>query len=109
MEAAGRRLQDFDSPLEVIQSFNVHRLNEWRGREIELPAEFTDITVAIKNGLPLEILYVSENSLPQRRIVHPKQIHARRTNFYLLAYCELAQAERTFRLDRIKSFHLIEN
>ena len=109
MEAAGQRLQDFDNPHEVIQSFTVHRLSEWRGREIDLPAEFTDITVAIRHGLSLEILYASENSVPQRRIVHPKQVHARRANFYLLAYCELAQAERTFRLDRIQSFQLIES
>jgi DNA polymerase III epsilon subunit-like protein len=109
METAGRRLRELDNPQEVIRSFTVHRLSEWRGREIDLPAEFTDITVAMRHGLSLEILYASENSPPQRRIVHPRQVHARRANFYLLAYCELAQAERTFRLDRIQSFQLIEN
>ena len=108
MELAGKRLLDFDDPNEVIRSFTIHRMSEWRGREIELPAEYTDITVAIKHGLSLEILYASENALPQRRIVHPKQVHSRRAHFYVLAYCELAQAERTFRLDRIQSFQLIE-
>lgn len=108
MEAAALRLLDLPDPAEAARAFAVHSLTEWREKEIDLPAEFTDITLAIEKKLAIEMLYATENGMPQRRIVHPKQIQARKAYFYLVAYCQTAQAERTFRLDRIQSFQLID-
>lgn len=108
MEAAALRLLDLPDPTEAARAFAVHSLTEWRAKEIDLPSEFTDITLAIEKKLAIEMLYATENGMPQRRIVHPKQIQAHRAYFYLVAYCQTAQAERTFRLDRIQSFQLID-
>lgn len=109
VEAAALRICYLPDPLETMRTFSVHSLRDWRAKDVELPAEFTDIALAIEQKLPIEILYATENGLPQRRIIHPKQIQAKRSQFYIIAYCQTAQAERTFRLDRIQSFQLIDS
>lgn len=109
VEAAALRLLDLPDPIETYHAFTKHSLQEWRAKEIELPAEFTDISLAIEQKLAIEILYATENGLPQKRIIHPKQIQAKRSLYYIIAYCQTAQAERTFRLDRIQSFQLIDS
>ncbi|MBK7141214.1 MAG: WYL domain-containing protein [bacterium] len=109
MEEAAVRLADLPDPVAVYQTFGRHSLQEWRAKEIDLPAEFTDLTIAIEQKLAIEILYATENGIPQKRIIHPKQIQAKRSLYYIIAYCQTAQAERTFRLDRIQSFQLIDS
>ena len=59
---------------------------------------------AIQSGAPLEIVYYS----PYRdeittRTVEPHRLEWRGQTPYLIAYCQLDQDERTFRVDRIRS------
>jgi len=91
---------------EFKRAFNFYSMQQWRGEERPLPEEYQEISRAVAEGLALEIVYVANGHAPQARVIWPKRVHNLRTAFYVTAYCEKAQSERTFRLDRIKSFHL---
>jgi len=88
------------------RTFTFYSMSQWRGEERPLPDEYGEISRAVAEGLALEIVYVANGQLPQSRTIWPKRVHNLRTVFYVTAYCEKAQAERTFRLDRIQSFRL---
>ena len=96
-----------DSEDRLRASFTVHRMSDWRTERVELPGEFADIRRALEENLPLEIVYVANGASPQARVIRPLQVHYYRDTFYLNAWCELAQAERTFRLDRIRSYRVL--
>lgn len=60
-----------------------------------------ELEVAISLGQPVQLRYQSgEGSISERR-VDPIRIDERWGVRYLVAYCHLSQAERSFRLDRI--------
>ncbi len=65
------------------------------------------IRQAMAEGKMLWIVYTSEGGLETRRIVRPLQVLERATGLYLDAYCQLRQARRTFRLDRIVEMDVI--
>ncbi len=58
---------------------------------------------AIQAGKPLELVYTDAYGVTTTRVVEPHRLEPRRRVTYLIAYCRLDQAERTFRLDRIQS------
>jgi DNA polymerase-3 subunit epsilon len=91
---------------EFKRAFTFYRMAQWRGDERPLPEEYRDIARAVEESLALEIVYVVNGQPPQARTIWPKRIHNLRTVFYVTAFCEKAQAERTFRLDRIQTFRL---
>lgn len=92
---------------EFRRKFNFYRFSQWQGQEVRLPDHFEDITRAIEQERRLEIIYASNGRPPQKRVVHPRRVHTLRSQYYVSAYCELVEEERTFRLDRIRSFRLI--
>ena len=96
----------FRTPGEFKRAFNFYSMQQWRGEERPLPEQYSDIARAVEQGQALEIVYAANGQPPQARTIWPKRIHNLRTVFYVTAYCEKAQSERTFRLDRIQSFHL---
>lgn len=103
--------QDFPflkSHSELRGHFACYYMSQWQGKMEQLPDRFDAINVAIKEKRRLEIVYTSEGRPPQTRIIRPRQVHFLKTNFYITAFCELVEDERTFRLDRIKSFQLID-
>jgi len=65
------------------------------------------IRQALAEGKMLWIAYASEGGQQTRRIVRPLQVIERPTGLYLDAYCQLRQARRTFRLDRIIEMDVI--
>jgi len=91
---------------EFKRAFAFYSMSQWRGTERRLPDQYRLIALAVDKELPLEIVYAADGQPPQTRTIRPKQIHNLRTVFYVTAYCEKAQAERTFRLDRILRFSL---
>jgi DNA polymerase III epsilon subunit-like protein len=96
----------FQTRGEFKRAFNFYSMQQWRGDERPLPEEYRDISHAVAEGLALDIVYVTNGLPPQARTIWPKRVHNLRTVFYVTAYCEKAQSERTFRLDRIQSFRL---
>jgi len=96
----------FQTRGEFKRAFNFYSMQQWRGEERPLPDEYRDISRAVDEGLALDIVYVTNGQPPQARTIWPKRVHNLRTVFYVTAYCERAQSERTFRLDRIQSFRI---
>ena len=90
----------------ALANFNIHKMNEWPGEEVDLPDTYADLKLAIDRKHRLEIVYASPTREPEIRLIWPSRVHARRGTVYVTAYCEKALAERTFRLDRITSFKL---
>ena len=88
------------------REFSLHRFDEWEGETREPPEQYNELITAMENRLAVTITYQSNGRTPQQRIIHPRRFHYLRSRHYVTAYCELAQAERTFRLDRIVSFSL---
>jgi predicted DNA-binding transcriptional regulator YafY len=46
---------------------------------------------------------------PTCRRVYPLRLEERGSLVHLHAYCTLAEANRTFRLDRVHEWHIVEN
>ena len=94
----------FHNHSEFKRAMTFYRMSQWRGDERPLPDEYLGISEAAEAGSALEIVYASNGQPPQTRVIWPRRVHNLRTVFYVTAFCEKAQAERTFRLDRIQSF-----
>ena len=91
----------------ALSLFNVHRMDEWSGGEVDLPDSHSDLKLAIDRHQCLEIIYESPTRGSETRRVWPKRVYAQGSAIYVTVYCEKALAERTFRLDRIVDFRLL--
>jgi proteasome accessory factor C len=64
------------------------------------------LNIAAENHISARIGYVSSTSGAETsRVVHPFALYRWRDAWYLVAYCEAAGEQRTFRVDRITSVH----
>jgi hypothetical protein len=70
------------------------------GRE-EADALVAYLEAAIQSDAALDMTYADTEGRVTRRRVRPLELQARQGRQYLIAYCELRQAERRFRLDRV--------
>ncbi|HEY9785767.1 MAG TPA: exonuclease domain-containing protein [Candidatus Obscuribacterales bacterium] len=79
--------------------------------EWEVPAEFaghaSQIRKAIADGLEVRMVYRGAGTTHRPRVVKPLALLESRGNFYLSAFCPRVEAERTFRIDRIQSLHVL--
>ena len=101
------KLPEINSDDELKAALTVYDMNDVRCDPSELPDEHSDITYAINNNMRLEIQYTNPMYPEQTRKVRPRRVHKLGAHFYLGCYCEHAGADRTFRLDRIKSYKLL--
>lgn len=67
-------------------------------RQSLLPLELEE---ALDLGLPVQMEYLDANDVRTIRIVQPHKIRRIKGELMLVAYCEMRQAKRTFRVDRI--------
>jgi proteasome accessory factor C len=61
------------------------------------------LTVAAEQHVSARIGYVSNSGAEGGRVVHPYALYRWRDAWYLVAFCETAGEQRTFRVDRITS------
>lgn len=92
---------------EFKRAFTFYKMSQWQRDERPLPGQYRDIARAVEEERSMEIVYASDGQPPSARTIWPRRIHNLRTVFYVTAYCEKVEAERTFRLDRMRSFHLV--
>lgn len=101
------KFPEINSNDDIKKAFTVYGMNDVRCDPSELPAEYSDITYAIENDMRLEIQYTNPMYPEQTRKVRPRRVHKLGSHYYLGCYCEHAGADRTFRLDRIKSYKVL--
>lgn len=71
---------------------------------------FGTVAAGVLQGRLLSISYHGrEKNTESVRNVHPLQLLHHRNNWYVLAYCEIAQALRTFALDRMRTVTLLQD
>lgn len=83
-------------------------MSDWRAEKAELPSVFADLSGAVERGISVEIQYQSTTSGDSIRVIRPLQVHRQGGAFYIVAFCERSQAERTFRLDRIRKYRILQ-
>jgi len=80
---------------------DIMSFEELRPQPVVLSPEQKLLGDAIASGSRVEIRYARPDSAVTVRVIQPRWLHSRRSTTYLTAFCEMAQDERTFRLDRI--------
>lgn len=105
---AAERFDAIHDVNELKSSFTTCTMAEWPGEARELPAEFGELNRALKQNLRVEITYQSRSQPVHTRVIQPRQVYVIRSTFYINAFCERSRAERTFRLDRIERFKVLE-
>lgn len=93
---------------DLTSSFTACTMSDWPGEDRELPSEFGELNRALKQNLRVEINYQSGSQSANTRVIRPKQVYVLGSRFYINAFCERAREERTFRLDRIEGFKVLE-
>lgn len=65
---------------------------------IDLPSPLDE---AVRNRAPIGIRYIDDKGSTSERVIEPYYLGTFRGDDYLVAYCRLRNAQRTFRIDRI--------
>ena len=61
---------------------------------------------AVRQGRVINVVYIDAHSKPTERSVHPSGFYRGTDGWHLIGWCELREAGRIFRLDRIQSARL---
>ncbi|MFQ5516720.1 MAG: helix-turn-helix transcriptional regulator [Acidimicrobiia bacterium] len=73
------------------------------------PAAVTELRRAVAGNLVVEIVYTSlSKGETKTRRVEPWAVLSTMGNWYLTGWCRLVDAERAFRLDRIRQFEVLD-
>lgn len=107
-----RVLKKMASRLQQWQLHTVGDLLHAQGGPIYIPKPATPplpapMASALREHRAVRIHYVSGRR-ETRRVIRPLYATEERGNTYLVAYCHLRQAQRTFRLDRIAQAELLD-
>ncbi|MDF1544156.1 MAG: exonuclease domain-containing protein [bacterium] len=101
------KMPSFGSWEEIESLLQVARMDSWQSATTDVPAEFEPILGAIQAETKIEMTYSSPTVSDSTRTIKPIQIFRHGRHLYLMAYCFLVNDERTFRLDRIGEFKLL--
>ena len=102
------RIPPISDMTELKTTVTVHDLSSWEALVDELPSGFESLRQAVEQNCRVEMTYSTPGTEPSSRVVRPRQFYALGSQYYMQAYCERTNAERTFRLDRIAEFRLLE-
>jgi DNA polymerase III epsilon subunit family exonuclease len=91
----------------LIAGSNVYRFNDYSSVDITPPNEFNKLQLAIEGECTLEIRYGEFPGPP--RLITPKKIFRQNNAYYLKAHCHNDDLEKTFRLDRIATYAVVQN
>ena len=102
------KLGDLKSPSDFSHIASVYHLSDWQARHTLLPEEHRDLNRALEHHLKVQITYESSSRKITTRIIQPRHYYQLGSIYYINAYCERSQEERTFRLDRIGEYRVVE-
>jgi len=106
---AAPRFPLIDGPQAWRSAFSVYRMQDYRSEPTVIPVGFEDLALARDEKRRVRIKYRSAGQKPAWRVVQPQALHTLGNHLYLSAHCERADADRTFRLDRIEAYELLED
>lgn len=89
-------LKQYNKPLDDY--IGIYNSPAWPNEGIQLPTELGEAIYSKRN---LFIRYIDGEGKESQRWVTPKQVMGLSDYVYLVAYCHMREAERSFRLDRI--------
>ena len=103
-----RSCGNIDSREALLGRFGSSTMADYAAEDAEVPSAFAPLEQAIEDGLIIVLEYARDDQPIQTRRVRPLRIHRLGARLYLNAFCLQVNDERTFRLDRIRSFAPIE-
>lgn len=106
-QIAANKLPTITRVDDIKNHLTVYDMNTTFSEAADMPTTHPELSKAIDEKLRVEIIYVHPQRGNHNRIIQPKEAHKLGSTYYVTAYCEYAQAERTFRLDRIESCNII--
>ena len=96
-------LKTVDKSLDDL--IGIYNSPAWPREGIYLPTELSE---AIQSGKRLFIQYMDKDGDTSERWITPREVIGLSDYLYLQAYCHTREAERTFRLDRILKFEMVD-
>jgi proteasome accessory factor C len=102
-EDVGSEREDLQSEIQTLQKLLSAQISDLVSATPAINSQtLNELVAAIKKRNSLNITYnsVSDDTLSERT-VEPLEIFSREGKTYLLAFCHIARARRTFRVDRI--------
>ncbi|MDH3936794.1 MAG: exonuclease domain-containing protein [candidate division Zixibacteria bacterium] len=93
---------------DLRNTFEVLSMYDWKSTPATIPPGLEDLVLACDENRRVRIVYQGSGRPPSSRVIQPRSLHSLGSRSYVTAFCEQAEAERTFRLDRIQSCELLE-
>lgn len=107
--------QDEKDILEKLSRLFNKKVDDWIridfsnwGKDNEKEKRFNMIKTAILNKNQIEFVYYNSNGEKSKRTIEPLQIWFKDKSWYLIAFCNLKQDYRIFKIARIKEIEILE-
>jgi DNA polymerase III subunit epsilon len=107
-EIAAPKLGNIKQQSDLSHVISTYEMDDWRARHATLPEEFSDLNKALDEKKKIEIVYATASNQPTTRIIQPRNFYQLGQVYYIMAFCERVNDERTFRLDRIREYKVLE-
>lgn len=103
-----QQLSSIQSAQELFDLLPCYHLSDWKAAPARLPARFAALEQSAKDKGRVSIVYQNSGLYTGSRIVRPSRFYSLGERHYMSAYCEFRGEERTFRLDRIESYEILD-
>ncbi len=107
-EIAAPKLGNIKQQSDLAHVISTYEMDDWRARNATLPDEYSDLNKALDKKQKIEIVYVTASNEPTSRVIQPHNFYQLGKVYYIMAYCERVKDDRTFRLDRIREYKVLE-
>ena len=93
---------------ELKNTFTVLDMHDSTSAPASVPSALEGLVTACDENRRVRIIYLGSSQPPSSRVIQPRSLHSLGSRSYVTAHCEQANAERTFRLDRIQTCELLD-
>jgi len=108
MDHAVNKLSTISSREELLSRLTSYQLADWNREPGQFPERLADLKQAVDDRQRIVIHYRGNSQTPTRRVIRPLGTYTIGAKIYIRAHCERARAERTFRIDRIEQFEIVD-
>ncbi|MFH2049801.1 MAG: exonuclease domain-containing protein [bacterium] len=107
-EIAAPKLGNIKQQSDLDHILSTYKMDDWRARNATLPDQYADLNRALDQKQRISIIYATPSNEPTSRVIQPRNFYQLGQVYYIMAYCERVNDERTFRLDRIREYKVLE-